>query len=455
MKQAWRRPIRSKGGALFNDPDTASPASGLENGTRPQASLLPLAHARADATARRLRSMVERRLAEFPWEIRLRDWTGQAYAVGRGEPHWSGRPLDVHIHSPAAARRVLHYDAMGFLEKVLEGEVDLEGNLYLLADIRRHADFGLGILRGMFSLARHGALQNQARARANVRSHYDIPQEVLDVYLDRVYLSYSCGMFESPEDRARETLLRIGKGEQDDFDSLEKAQWRKFADAIDFIRPEADETLLDVGCGYGGQLRVALERQRFRRYVGWTHSTNQARRGRELLAGFDPARWQILEGDYRSDDRVYDHVTSTGMVSHVGPRGLERYVREMRRRIRSGGRYLHHALMRAWSPLPLDFHIGPAFNKRYVWPGFHWFTLSDHVRALERNGFQVLGARNLSLHYAKTTSAWYERMMEHATLVRAGLGGPGFRAWQIYLAGVTGSFLNKGVHVYRLYCEAV
>jgi cyclopropane-fatty-acyl-phospholipid synthase len=247
----------------------------------------------------------------------------------------------------------------------------------------------------------------------------------------------------------------VGQGEKDSFDSLEKAQWRKFKDAIDFVSPERNDTVLDVGCGYGGQLRVALENHHFRRYVGWTHSSNQARRGRELLAHFDPARWQILEGDYRSDDAVYDHVTSTGMVSHVGPRGLEPYVRQVRRLIRAGGRYVHHALMRGWSPLPLEFHIGPAFNKRYVWPGFHWFTLGDHVRALERNGFQVLRASNLSIHYAKTTSAWYERMMQHAPVVRAHLGESTYRAWRIYLAGVTGSFLNKGVHVYRLYCEAV
>ncbi len=413
------------------------------------------ANTSAAGPARRVRRLVETRLSDFPWLIRFRDWTGREYAVGRGAPHWGGGPLDVALHTPGAGRRILAHDAMGFLEHYLRGEADLEGNLYLMPEIRRHARFGLSALRALPALLAQRAFQDQARARANVRSHYDIPQEVLDVYLDRVYLSYSCAMFEAPEDRDRVELLRAGEGERDAFDSLEKAQWRKFKDAIDFVAPAEGDTLLDVGCGYGGQLRVALENHKFRRYVGWTHSANQVLGARRMLAPFDPERWEVREGDYRSDDRVYDHVTSTGMVSHVGPRGLVPYVREVRRRIRRGGRYLHHALMRAWSGLPLDFHIGPAFNKRYVWPGFHWFTLGDHVRALERNGFQVLRIANLSLHYAKTSTAWNERMLERADFVREKLGEPTFRAWRVYLAGVTGGFLNGGVHVYRVYAVAV
>ena len=142
------------------------------------------------------------------------------------------------------------------------------------------------------------------------------------------------------------------------------------------------------------------------------------------------------------------------MISHVGPRGLVPYVKEIRKRIKDGGRYLHHSLMMSWSPLPIDLHVGIAFNKKYVWPGFHWFTLGDHVKALQENGFQIEGVRNLSRHYAKTTTAWYERMMDHREIMVENLGEPTLRAWQVFLAGITGSFLSRDVHVYRLYCVA-
>jgi cyclopropane fatty-acyl-phospholipid synthase-like methyltransferase len=410
---------------------------------------------RDGAVGDRLTAMTTQALRDFPWPVHFQDWMGRRWSAGGSTPHWSGPPLEVTLHTEAAGRAVLARDVIGFLERHLAGEADLEGNLYVVSDLRAHARFDMSWLRALGSLLRNRAFQTPARARTSVKSHYDVPQAALDLYLDRSYRAYSCAIFEDPERMEREALLQAGAGPADAFDSLEKAQWRKFKDGIDWVAPSAGDTVLDIGCGYAGQLRVALEEHAFARIVGWTHSENQVREGAKLLADFDPARFELREGDYRSDDRIYDHVLSTGMVSHVGPRGLVPYVRAVRRRIRRGGRYLHHALMTPHTPLPLDFYPGTAFHKRWVWPGYHWFTFGAHVRALERNGFEVHRSVNLSSHYAKTTAAWYERMMARREEASALLGEPTFRAWRLYLAGTSGNFRNKGIHVYRLYCEAV
>ena len=316
-----------------------------------------LATSRAAARPKRsaaLQDFAENALRDLPWRVVISDWTGRTYVAGGPEAHWSGQDLRIRIKTEAAGKDILRLDGLRFLERFLEGDVDLDGNLYILTDLRKYSALRLKPWHLVGRVLKHVAFQSTARANVNVKSHYDIPQEALNVYLDGTYMSYSCGMFEDPDRLDIEELKRVGRGRQDDFDSLEKSMWRKFKDAADYIAPAAGETLLDVGCGYGGQLIVALESHPFGKVVGWTHSRNHVTEGSEMLARFDRERWELNEGDYRNDARVYDHVTSTGMISHVGPRGLVPYVRQVRHRIKSGGRYLHHALMTAHKKLPLD-----------------------------------------------------------------------------------------------------
>jgi cyclopropane-fatty-acyl-phospholipid synthase len=404
-----------------------------------------------------LRERLESVFVDFPYRVRITDWIGGEFVLGKEAEHWAQDVLRVHIKTAAAGKAAVDLDGLRFLERFRNGEIDLTGNLYVLAELRNHAGLSLSCWQLLRQVLRARLLQFQdmRRARENVKTHYDIPQQAVNVYLDRVYQAYSCAMFEDPHKFDVAAMTTPGSGRSDTFDSLKKAQWRKFKDAVDFLEPHKGETLLDVGCGYGGQLAVALESASFDKVVGWTLSTNQVQEGKKFLSEFAPERWELNEGDYREDDRVFDHITSTGMISHVGPRGLVPYVRNIRRRIRSGGRYVHHAIMSPYLHSPLDAEIGIAFNKMYVWPGFHWFTVGQHVRALEQNGFAVVKAVNLAPHYAKTVAAWYERMMVNAEQMKKYLGERGFRAWQIYLSGGSQGLLNGRGHVYRIYCRAV
>ena len=68
--------------------------------------------------------------------------------------------------------------------------------------------------------------------------------------------------------------------------------------------------------------------------------------------------------------------------------------------------------------------------------------MGTHVKALEENGFEVTKLVNLSRHYAKTTAAWYERMMVQQETMTGNLGERTFRAWQIYLAGAAAGFVT-------------
>jgi len=391
--------------------------------------------------------------SEFPWQIEIKDWTGRNYSVGQGKSHWYPKPLQIIIHTQRAAKDLLALNALGFIERYLEQEVDIEGNFYLLTSIKHFAKIKLNVMQLIHARLSHYFFQTKSRSKINVKSHYDIPQQLLEFYLDKTYMAYSCAMFESSDLNIEHLpqYLKAGLGQTDKFDSLEKAQWRKFKDAVDFLEPKSGQTMLDVGCGYGGQLQVALENYPNSKIVGWTHSSNQVSEGRKWLNNFDRQMWELNEGDYREDNRIYDHICSTGMISHVGPRGLLPYVRNIRKRIKSGGRYVHHSLMAHYSSTPLDAQVGIAFNKKYVWPGFHWFTLAEHIKALEENGFIVLKVLNLKQQYSKTLTCWHQRLLQNETQMKEKMGEATFRAWKLYLGG--GAGLGSG-DVNRIYCRA-
>jgi hypothetical protein len=161
---------------------------------------------RSAALAARLRDFIQHTLAVFPWQVVIEDWTGHSYSAGGTTPHWCPQPLRLTIKTEAAARALLAYNALTFLDKYLEGEVDMAGNLYLLPDIKNYARLNLKAVQMVPHLLLHKAFQNRRRARVNVQSHYDIPQEALDVYLDHTYRSYSCAMWEEPTQRERTAL---------------------------------------------------------------------------------------------------------------------------------------------------------------------------------------------------------------------------------------------------------
>ena len=394
------------------------------------------------------------RFSRFPWTIKVWSDRHRPLILGQGQPHWYRQALEIHLHSKAAYQDFVKMNAWGLVQRFLRGEIDVEGNYYLLASIKAYVPVRLSLLQVLGHFLQNHLFQTIDRAQLSVKSHYDISQSLLEKYLDVRYMAYSCAMFKDVElsEQCLQDLRRPGQGQVDDYDSLEQAQWRKYKDAVDFISPQSGESLLDVGCGYGGQLQVALENHPFGKVVGWTHSSNQVTYGSRWLDTFSDRQWELNEGDYRQDDRVYDHITSTGMISHVGPRGLKPYIRNIRRRIHTGGRYVHHALMAHYNPVPLDRQVGIAFNKRYVWPGFHWFTLGEHIRLLERNGFKVLKVQNLRDQYSKTITAWYERFMANRELMQLEMGDQTFRAWRLYLGGGAGPLSGD---VNRIYCVAV
>ena len=210
----------------------------------------------APGLATKFRTFLQQALTRFPYTLRVTDWNGATWEVGRGEPHWCGRDLVVRLHEPAAARDLMALDAARFLDRFLEGSVDIEGNLYVMTDIRKHADLKLKLRHVIARYVVNRAFQNPLRAKVSVKSHYDIPQEALNVYLDRTYMSVLVRHVGRNLIRLDvEELTRVGRGPGGRLRfTREVACGGSSRTPCGLHRSEAgdDTDLLDVGCGYGG-----------------------------------------------------------------------------------------------------------------------------------------------------------------------------------------------------------
>jgi cyclopropane-fatty-acyl-phospholipid synthase len=115
--------------------------------------------------------------------------------------------------------------------------------------------------------------------------------------------------------------------------TLETAQEAKLDLVCAKLGLERGQHVLDVGCGWGGALKYAVERHGIRG-TGVTVSKEQAQLAREACAGLPV---EILLTDYRALTGKFDHVFSIGMFEH----GL-----------RLPQLFRHRASLPAWRTLP-------------------------------------------------------------------------------------------------------
>src|SRR4029077_908855 len=126
-----------------------------------------------------------------------------------------------------------------------------------------------------------------------LQSIYDISDEFFELFLGPT-MGYTCAYFE-----------------RDDM-TLDEAQNAKFDLALGKLNLEPGMTLLDVGCGWGGALRRAVEKFDVN-VIGITLSKNQSEYSRKLLAGIPTQRTVEvrMQGWEEFDDKV-DRIVSIG-----------------------------------------------------------------------------------------------------------------------------------------------
>ncbi len=348
----------------------------------------------------------------------------------------SSEPLHLIVHNPNTYDRVLTFGAMGFCEAYMEGWWDEEKS-------RLSELIGLFHTNGVYTKARSLVtlplvmkvvtqrlrtmpilIQN---SRKNVQHHYDLGNDFYQLFLDPT-LTYSCGY------RLHQT------------DTLEQMQRQKYELICRKLALQPGESLIDIGCGWGGMLIYAAEHYGVTG-TGITLSLEQAKLAIERVEqkGLSD-RIQIIVKDYREIQGQYDKFVSIGMFEHVGKGNFATFMQAASNFLKPHGIGLLHTVGTN------STQRNGAWVDKYIFPGAYVPQLHEITRELMTAKLSVAHCESLKPHYAETLRQWRNNFASNRSKIAAlsPIYDDRFlRMWDLYLQSFEAGFRYGGMQVYQ------
>jgi cyclopropane-fatty-acyl-phospholipid synthase len=359
------------------------------------------------------------------------------FADGSQYRNRAGAPaFTITIRRPRARWRILLFGHIGLMESYFDGDVDVDGDLGTAFQVAFESGFerdpnALVRLRNCWHELRFSN-RSIAQARANARFHYAIGTEFYRYWLDTPLMMYTCGYWK--EGTA----------------TLDEAQVNKVDHVCRKIRLSRDESVIDIGCGFGGFMFHAHER-----YGAIPHGLNTT--AEQVTAVQDEIRRRGLEGtmqvrlaDFREVDRQYDKVVSIGVLEHAGRDQLAQVVKAHADFLRPGGLGMLHFIGHV-GVRDTEFYI-----RKHIFPGGWIPSLAQTIAEMERCGLEIVDIENLRRHYAPTLDAWLERFDRNWEPIRAldpGRFDDRFRrVWRTYLISCAEMFRSAAgrTHLFQI-----
>ena len=350
-----------------------------------------------------------------------------------GQPEPGGRSATIHLRDRKVIPRLMRNPRLAVGEAYMDGDLEVEGDVHDFLDLvtfnarwekgggARHAIRKRGIIRGKLD-----QLNWKARSKRNVAHHYDIGNELYELFLDRD-LQYTCAYFTDPGN------------------SIEQAQDDKKAHLVSKLRLEPGQKVLDIGSGWGG-LALYMNQVADVDVLGITLSQEQlvVARQRASDAGVaDRVRFELM--DYRDLTGSFDRITAIGVIEHVGPPDFDTFFNKCRDLLKEDGILLLHFLGRLGKPGTTD-----PWTAKYIFPGGYNPSLSQIIRASEQAKLISADIEQLRVHYAHTCRRWLEKTRAAKERIVEMYDERFFRMWEFYLAGSITAFENGGCCNYQI-----
>lgn len=332
-----------------------------------------------------------------------------------------GPTAELIVKDYKAIGRVMSAADIGFAEGYMAGEWDTPDLPALLTAFTYNLDQISRIMAGnplvkAYNFLIHLLRRNDREgSKRNIHAHYDLGNRFYELWLDRT-MTYSSARFERPDQ------------------PLEEAQHEKYAALARSIDLKTDQTVLEIGCGWGGFAEFAAK-EVGAKVTGITISQAQYDYARERLfkQGLaEKADIQLI--DYRDVQGRFDRVASIEMFEAVGEEYWPAYFGKIHEVLSPGGR-AGLQIITIKDELFEHYRAHADFIQRYVFPGGMLPSEQKLKEQTDRAGLGWTGLNRFGECYADTLNQWLHRFDAVWDQVRAQGFDERFRKlWRFYLA---------------------
>ncbi|CAG7942569.1 unnamed protein product [Penicillium nalgiovense] len=355
-------------------------------------------------------------------------WTSSCSSRMTDKGKLPGRPIEEYLKFKNETDRAKWHGKrrvpmQTFCEMYLDGVVDFNGDTLDILEYRHdwaHFGFTWDLFKYIFlTFARDVLLHTKDQDDQQIRPNYDRGNDHYAWFLGPRMI-YTSGII---SDTSKE-------------ETLEEMQDNKMAIVCEKLGLKQDETMLDIGCGWGTLAKFASLNYGAK-VTGLTIARHQTAWGNDALqrAGITEAQSRILCMDYRDIPHAqYDKITQLEMGEHVGIRKLTTFFRQCYDMLKDdGAMYVQlSGLRQTWQYEDLIWGL---FLNKYIFRGADASTpLWYYTMCLERAGFEIKSIDTVGVHYSGTLWRWYRNWLGNADTIKAKYGQRWFRIWELFLA---------------------
>lgn len=333
-------------------------------------------------------------------------------------------PWDLTVHNEAFYQRLLTEGPLGVGEAYMDGWWEAASIDQLIEKVSRAKLENQLALPLSFKIkilfAKLFNLQTKRKAQHVAHTHYNLGNQLFQAMLDK-RMVYSCGYWKNAT-------------------TLDEAQEAKLSLICKKVDLKAGEHVLDIGCGWGGFARYAVENFGVK-VTAVTISQQQYDFAKQYCAGLPI---EIYLQDYRDIKGQYDKVVSIGMFEHVGHLNYYRFMQIVDQALKPEGLFLLHTI----GGNKTSFYANEWITK-YIFP-YGMIPSMELLSKAIQHFFVMEDWHNFGADYDKTLMAWYENFKQHWEELKPNYNKRFYRMWAYYLLSCAGGFRARDMQLWQI-----